>query len=135
MVRMVLSLCAALILSLLAGGMVVQVIAQAVRGDEVYILAFMWVPLVACLCLVVLGVTGAIAGTVGALDRAAMILGLLAAAAGIGLLIWSLVAGGGANLAREGPLIAAFVLPVWAVTLTQWWLLRRRAVRLAGARA
>lgn len=131
MVRMILPLFLALILSLLAGGMVVQAIAQAVRGDEVYIVAFVWVPVAACLSLAAMGLAGAVSGTATGLGRTALGLGLLTAAAGIGLTIWSLAASGGASFGREAPLIAAFVLPTWAVVLSQWWLLRRHRMRVA----
>ena len=132
MVRTILSLFLALILSLLAGGIVVQAIAQAVRGDEVYIVAFVWVPVAACLSLVAMSLAGAVSGTVTGLGRMALGLGLLTAIAGIGLTIWSLAASGRASLGREAPLIAAFVLPTWAVVLTQWWFLRRHRARVAG---
>jgi hypothetical protein len=125
------SLVLALVASFASGALVVQIIAQAARGDEVYIAAFLWVPLVVCSCLIVIGLTGAIAGSVAAVDRAALVLSGLAAAAGIGLLAWSLAAGG-ASLGREGPLIAAFVLPTWMVIVTQWWFLRRHRARVAG---
>jgi hypothetical protein len=135
-VRTFMSLLLALVASFASGTLVVQLVAQAARGDEVYILAFVWVPLVVCICLVVLGLTSSIAGTAAAVDRAALVLGVLAAVAGIGLLIWSLVGGGGASFGREGPLIAAFVAPTWMVILTQWWFLRRHRARVAdqGAR-
>jgi hypothetical protein len=134
-VRTFMSLLLALVASFASGALVVQLIAQAARGDEVYILAFVWVPLAVGLCLVVLGLTGSIAGTAAAVDRAALVLGVLATIAGIGLLIWSLLAGG-ASFGREGPLIAAFVAPTLMVILTQWWFLRRHRARVAeqGAR-
>jgi hypothetical protein len=129
-VRTVMSLLLALIASFASGALVLQLIVQAARGDEVYIVAFFWLPVAVGLCLVVLGLAGALARSVGAVDRTALLLGALATAAGIGLLVWSLAAGG-AGLGREGPLIAAFVLPTWMVIATQWWFLRRHRARVA----
>ncbi len=136
MARSFLSLVLALVASFAAGGLVVQLIAQAVRGDEVYIVAFFWLPVAVALCLIVLGLAGAISGTVGGIDRAALALAGLAAAVSIALFVWSLASGGTASLPREAPLIAAFVAPTWMVILTQWWFLRRHRARVAaeGAR-
>jgi hypothetical protein len=131
--RAVMTLLLALVASFAAGGLVVQLIAQAVRGDEVYIVAFVWVPVAVTVCLVVLGLAGAIAGSVRAVDRAALALAILAAIAGIALFAWSLASGGTSNLPREAPLIAALVVPTWVVIATQWWFVRRRAAAYAGA--
>lgn len=129
----VLVLLLAFVASLLVGTLVVQVIAEWARGNEVFIIAYFWVVLAALAAIAVFAVTLAAAGTAQAVDRAAglmaCLLALLAAvAAGYGA-----ASGGLATLRADAPVLASLVLSGFAVILVQWALVRRRAARRAEA--
>ena len=120
----------AFFISLLAGELIVQVLAEQTNGTEEWLVAFGLVILVAGAVTVVFFIEQLVFGTrkaayVTALTLAAIFM-LLA-----GLLVWASYAlsTGPADPSRDAPLIAGLVLPGFAIILLQWLIVRWRTGR------
>lgn len=120
--------------SLIAGAAIITVIAERTGGDETFILAFMAEALVTSVVAVVLAIAYVAAPgphnvSVAALGLVALHLALMVAV--VALDIWF----GGLQLAwSDLPLFGSACLSGLMVIAVQWWLIRRRAIRVAGGR-
>ncbi|MBN8944128.1 MAG: hypothetical protein J0H01_31760 [Rhizobiales bacterium] len=118
--------------SLIAGAAVITLIAERTGGDETFILAFMAEALVTSVVTLVLVIAyiaapGPHSVSMAALGLVALYLALTAAV--VALDIWS----GGLELAwSDLPLFGAACLSGLIVIAVQWWLVRRRAIRVVG---
>ncbi|MGL4286593.1 MAG: hypothetical protein ACRCVA_09640 [Phreatobacter sp.] len=132
--KTVLTFLLAYLLSMMAGAVIITWIADKSGGDETFILAFMAEALLASIVTLVLAIAYVAAPRPGAIAATALVLiGLYLAlmAAIVGYDAWA----GGFQLAWSAlPLFAAAGLSGLVVIAIQWWLISRRALRVAGGR-
>lgn len=118
--------------SLIAGAAIITLIAERTGGDETFILAFMAEALVTTVVTVVLAIAyiaapGPHSVSAAALGLVALFLVLMVVV--VALDIWF----GGLQLAwSDLPLFGSACLSGLIVIAVQWWLIRRRAIRVAG---
>jgi hypothetical protein len=127
-----LTLLLAFVLSLLAGGMTVQIVAEAVRGDEAFIIAHAVMPVFVTLSMLVLAIVYSVTHRPGALGLAASLMAGLLVLAATGAILFDFVATGSRVWARSVPLFGSVAVGGCLATAIQYWFLRRRALQRVG---
>jgi hypothetical protein len=124
---------AALVLSLLAGGGVLQLVAESVRPDETFVVAYLVLPLLVMANLAILALTLILMGTHRGVDLAAVGLALFFLAAGIGLSALEWLSAPTMQIGHRGVvLIAAMAAGCLAALAIQWLMIRRLGSRPAA---
>ena len=127
-----LTLVLAFVLSLFAGGMVVQIVAEAVRGDEAFIIAYAVMPVFVTLSMLVLTIVYKITHRARAVGLAAGVMAGLLLLAATGAILFDYAATGSRIWARSVPLFGSVAVGGSLAVAIQYWLLRRRALQRAG---
>lgn len=126
---------AALVLSLLAGGGVLQLVAESVRPDQTFVVAYMVLPLLVIANLSILALTLRSMGTRRGVDLAAFGLALFFLAAGIGLSALEWLSAPTMQIGNRGVvLIAAMAASGLAALAVHWLMIRRLGSRAAAGR-
>jgi hypothetical protein len=124
---------AALVLSLLAGGGVLQLVAESVRPDETFVVAYLLLPPLVMANLLILALTLRLMGTHRGVDLAAVGLALFFLAAGIGLSALEWLSAPTMQIGHRGVvLIAAMAAGCLAALAIQWLMIRRLGSRPAA---
>lgn len=123
----------ALIVSLLAGELIVQVLAVESNGTEEWLAAYGLAMLVAGAVTVVFFIEQLVFGT----RKGAAVVALILTAIFLliaGMLVWASIAPSTdpGDAAQDAPLVAGLVLPGLAIILLQWLVVRWRAPQAAG---
>ncbi|WP_439576147.1 hypothetical protein [Phreatobacter sp.] len=131
--RSIVTFAAALLLSLLAGGVALQIIVERVRADESFILAFFALPVLAVAFLVVLGLALGLVRTRRGVDVTAAGLGLFLVVAGLSLAVLEWLSAPTAGIGSRGAvLIGAIAAGSLVAVAVQWLMLRRLAAQPAA---
>lgn len=124
--RSVLTFAAALLVSLLAGGLALQFIVERVRADEAFILAYMTLPLLVIASLFILALTLGLVRTRRGVDMAASGLALFFLAAGTGLSALDWLSAPTTQIGNRGvALIGAIAAGALVAVAVQWLMIRR----------
>ena len=121
----------AFFVSILVAGIVQNQLAVAFKAREEFIAVMMLFMLTAIVTTVVLGIALAVSKSVAGIDWTALALLVIAALTLCGLLAFGALASGTTALNADDLHIAAEIaVPTALMTAIQWWLVRRRSLRM-----